>query len=175
MKTLILLGVMAALFVGSANAQVADKDHVWATPGNATTYGMVNLCPNSSGLAVPCSTVPSAGSSAAGIPSGATPITGVGTGTTGAVTATLAGAAGKTTYVCNIAVSAAGTGAIGPVTLGTLIGGNSFTYQLTAPGNFQLTLTPCVPANAVNTAITATTTADASATAVDVNLSGYQF
>jgi hypothetical protein len=36
------------------------------------------------------------------------------------------------------------------------------------------TFTPCIPASAVNTAITITTTADANATAVNVNSSGFQ-
>jgi hypothetical protein len=36
------------------------------------------------------------------------------------------------------------------------------------------TFTPCIPARAANTAITVTTTADASATAGDVNSWGYQ-
>jgi H+/gluconate symporter-like permease len=34
--------------------------------------------------------------------------------------------------------------------------------------------TPCVPASAINTAITVTTTANGTATAVDVNAWGYQ-
>lgn len=108
----------------------------------------------------------------------AAPITAVGTGSTGAVTATLAGAAGKTTYICSFDITAiGGTAAIGPVTVGTLIGGNTFTYQMTAPTGgvpFSREFTPCIPTTAVNTAITITTTADGTATAVDVNAHGFQ-
>ena len=45
---------------------------------------------------------------------------------------------------------------------------------LGASGLPTQTFTPCIPASAVNTAITITTTADASATAVDVNSWGFQ-
>jgi len=107
------------------------------------------------------------------------PITGVGTGSTGAVTATLAGVANKTTYICGFDVSAiGGTASVGPVTVGTLIGGNTYTYQLSASaaGSFlSREFTPCIPTTAANTAITITTTADGSATAVDVNAHGFQF
>ena len=109
----------------------------------------------------------------AGLPAGATQVVGNGSGTTGAVVATLAAAAGKTTFICSFNVSAAGTGAIGPITIAGLAGGSQ-TYQLTAPGSVGQTFTPCLPASAQNTAITVTTTADASATAVNVNASGYQ-
>src|ERR1700722_6329102 len=51
-------------------------------------------------------------------PAGSTPITGNGTGTTGAVVGTLAAAAAKTTYICGFAVSAVGgTAAVGPITI----------------------------------------------------------
>jgi hypothetical protein len=101
-------------------------------------------------------------------------IVGAGTGTTGAVTATLAGAAGKTTYICGFQVSSTGSGtsAVTVTPLGT--GGGTFTYQLTAPGNFPILYNPCVPANAQNTAITVTAGANGTATAVDVNAWGYQ-
>ena len=92
---------------------------------------------------------------------------------TGAVTGTLAAAAAKTTYVCGFDVSAiGGTAAVGPVTVAGLVG-SSMVYQLSslAAGNtLSRTFTPCVPASAVNTAITA----DGTATAVDVDSWGFQ-
>jgi len=104
-------------------------------------------------------------------------ITGNGSGTTGAVVGTLAGVASKTTYMCGFDVSAVGgTAAVGPVVVAGLVGG-SFTYQLFSSASgviFSRTFTPCVPASAVNTAITVTTTADGTATAVNVNAFGYQ-
>jgi len=106
-------------------------------------------------------------------PAGATPLQASATGTTGAVTASLPAAAGKTTYVCGFDISAAGTGSIGPVATSGLV--HNFTYQLTAPGTVSRTFQPCLPGSAANTAISLATTADGTATAVDVNLFGFQF
>lgn len=126
----------------------------------------------------PCSpTNPLAVTTSSALPSGSTAIIGVGTDTTGAVVGTLAAAAGKTTYICGLDVSAiGGTATIGPIVVAGLKGG-SFTYQLaaTASGNtLSRTFTPCLPGSAANTAITVTTTADGTASAVDVNSFGYQ-
>ncbi len=82
-----------------------------------------------------------------------------------------------TTYICGFNVSAiGGTAAIGPITVAGLIG-SSQVYQLTSTAaGVQLTqnFNPCIPASAVNTSITITTTADGTATAVDVNSWGYR-
>lgn len=110
-------------------------------------------------------------------PAAATPITGNATGTTSAVVGTLAANATKTTYICDFDISAiGGTAAVGPITVAGLLGGSKV-YQLTstAAGVFLTkSFNPCIPASAINTAITVTTTADGTATAVDVNSSGYQ-
>ena len=111
------------------------------------------------------------------LPVGATAITGNATGTTGAVVGTLAGVAGKTTYICGFSVSAiGGTAAVGPITIANTITA-SLVYELasTAGGiTLAQNFTPCIPASAVNTGITITTTADGTATAVAVNSWGYQ-
>src|SRR5215469_1006693 len=107
-----------------------------------------------------------------GVPTGAI-ITGNATGSTGAVVGTLAARAGVTTYICGFNVSAiGGTATVGPITVAGLIG-SSQVYQLpvnAATGQILATQTfsPCIPASAANTAITVTTTADGTATAVDV-------
>lgn len=110
-------------------------------------------------------------------PAGATATVNSATGTTGAVSAALGGTSG-TTYICGFDVSAiGGTAAVGPITVGTLIGTKTFTYQLasSASGNLLTkTFSPCIPASAATTAITVATTADGTATAVDVNVWGYQ-
>jgi hypothetical protein len=107
-----------------------------------------------------------------------TAIQGNAAGTTGAVVGTLAATAGKTTYICDFDVSAiGGTAAVGPVTVAGLLGGSKV-YQLTSSAAGVLLskkFDPCYPASAQNTAITITTTADGTATAVDVNSSGYQY
>jgi hypothetical protein len=108
------------------------------------------------------------------IPTNATLITGSGTGTTGAVSASLAGAVGKLTYICGIDItSTGGTASIGPVTTTGLA--TNFTWELAAGTQFQRTFSPCVPTSSGNTPITVTTTADGTATAVAVNLNGFQF
>lgn len=107
------------------------------------------------------------------VPTTSSIIAGNATGTTGAVVGTLAAAANKTTSLCEFDVSAAGTGLIGPITIAGLLGG-SRVYQITAPAIISKSFSPCLPASAANTAITITTTADATATAVDVNSSGTQ-
>lgn len=110
-------------------------------------------------------------------PAGATPITGNATGTTGAVVGTLANTSSVTTYICGFDVSAiGGTAAIGPITVAGLVG-SSMVYEL-ASTTTGVTLAreynPCIPASAVNTPITITTTADGTATAVAVNSHGFQ-
>lgn len=105
-----------------------------------------------------------------------TATTAAATGTTSAVTATLAAAAAKTTYICGFAVSAAGgTATVSPVTVGGLLGG-TFTYQGVSAGgpSFQQVFKPCLPASNANTAITVNTTADGTATAVNVQAFGFQ-
>lgn len=105
-----------------------------------------------------------------------TVVTGNSTGTTGAVVGTLAGASGHTTFICGFNVSAVGgTAAVGPITIAG-IAGSSMVYQLASAASGSSvgnTFSPCVPASAANTAITITTSADGSASAVDVNSWGY--
>lgn len=104
------------------------------------------------------------------------PVTAVGTGSTGAVTATLAAANGKTTFICGFDVSAAGSATISPITVTGLLGG-TFTYQGISAGGapFMVRFAPCLPASAVDQAIAVVTTADGTATATDVNAFGYQY
>ena len=111
--------------------------------------------------------------------SGATAIQGNAAGSTGAVVGTLAAAAAKTTYICGFNVSSiGGTAPSSPITVAGLIGSSQI-YQTPINGTNGLILvqqnfTPCIPASAVNTAITITTTAAAGATAVNVNSWGFQ-
>jgi hypothetical protein len=114
----------------------------------------------------------------AGYPAASTPISGNATGTTSAVVGTLAGVANKTTYICGFNVQAiGGTAAVGPITVAGLItasqvyqGSSSAAGGTVASASFI----PCIPASAVNTAITITTTANGTATGVDVNSWGFQ-
>jgi hypothetical protein len=108
-----------------------------------------------------------------------TPAQGNASGSTGAVVGTLAAVATKFTYLCDFDVTALGTAAsVGPIVVAGLAGGSK-TYQMgtLATGTQQFlskNFSPCLQSSAVNTAITITTTADGTATAVNVNSSGYQ-
>lgn len=110
-------------------------------------------------------------------PAGSSAITAVGTGTTGAVSATLAASSTLHTYICGADISAiGGTATIGPITVTNLMG-STFTYQFasSASGNtLALRFSPCVPTSGTNTSIVITTTADGTASGVDVNAWGYQ-
>lgn len=110
-------------------------------------------------------------------PIGATVITGNATGTTGAVVGTLAGTAGKTTYIAGFSVSAiGGTAAVGPITVAGLVTSSMIWYLAASAAGNQLTVlfSPPIPASAANTAITVTTTADGTASNVAVNSWGFQ-
>lgn len=177
-----LLG-LAALVV--ANAACAQTSFPTQNPA-INAPGVVNMCPNSAGTAVPCSEitplsakiVPGAVISVPPYPVGAVPVGAVGAGSTAAVVGTLPAAPGRTTYLCNVDVSAiGGTAAVGPITIAGVNGG-SLIYQgsASAAGGPVLTrtFTPCLPAATPNTAISITTTADGTATAVNVSASGFQ-
>lgn len=151
---------------------------------NVNVPGVVEMCIDQNGIARGCDPlVPRSVKVVSGIPSGpypvgSFPITAIGTGTTGAVVGTLAAGGTRTTYICGVDVSViGGTAAVGPIVIAGLTGG-SFTYQAssTAAGGVALTrtFTPCIPGATQNTAITITTTADGTATAVDVNAWGFQ-
>src|SRR5271170_5466211 len=162
-QLLAVLGIAAALSghcLGTALAQgvvfPADKSQVSLPP-----YGN-----GAAGVGMPPSSQ---------YPKGAVAIGGNGTGSTGAVVGTLTPAATDTAYICGFNVSALGTLTVGPITVAGLLGGSQV-YQLVATAGgvtLEIQFSPCIPASAINTPITTTTTADASATAVDVNSWGY--
>lgn len=104
-------------------------------------------------------------------------ITGNASGSTSAVTGTLAAASGKVTYICGFVVSSiGGTAATGPITIANLVG-SSMVFQLTSSAtgvSVTQAFSPCIPANAPNTSITVATTANGTASAVNVGSWGYQ-
>ena len=113
-------------------------------------------------------------------PTGATPLTASATGTTAATTATLAGAVGKTTFVCGYSIRAnASAAATGNATVtGTITGTLNFT-QWTAPnasgiGINEQIFTPCVPASTTNTGIAVVSAAPGTGGVVSSTAWGYQ-
>lgn len=168
--------VALALALAASPAAAAPQSN----PCTQSSQTAAECDPVNSGNPLPVtSTVPAAGTAGAGYPAGATAITGNATGTTGAVVGTLAAASGKFTYICGFNITAAGgTATVGPVTVAGLIGSsqvyglpvNATASQVLITQNFF----PCIQSSAVNTAITVTTTADGTASAVDVNSWGFQ-
>lgn len=195
----LVLAAAGTLAAASAFGQSSFPDPA----GTQAVPGTVQMCLSAQGKAVPCSfsdllpqpdvapplTAPGADKKALVVtispnsgaanqyPSNAIPITGNATGSTSAVVGTLAAATGRRTWICGFDVSAiGGTAAVGPITVAGLVG-SSMVYQIssTAAGlTLSRTFTPCIPASAVNTAITITTTADGTASAVNVNSWGFQ-
>ena len=194
-----IVAVAALIATAPALAQTRQNE-ITAAPPN---FPIQRQCINQAGQAVPCSfsdipapdvappfmtpgpdkrslvvTVSPNSGALAPFPPGAIPTTAIGAGSTGAVTATMAALLGQINYVCSVHISAlGGTATVGPITVAGLAGGNTLTYQVAslAAGNFLIVpFQPCFPASASNTAITVTTTADGTASAVDVNVIGYR-
>ena len=165
----VLLGLLLA---APAHAQ-GNRDTNWPTPGNSFVQGQVQMCVNTSGVAVPCSS-----------PVGQTSVVGTFSGAnTGGATATLPGVAGKTTFLCGFSVSGTGSTGGGAVTatIATLVGGQTLSYSYvfanganTTSTPDQYTYTPCIPANAVNTAIVLSVPGQAGNTGTQLNIWGYQ-
>ena len=111
------------------------------------------------------------------LPSTVTALAGNATGTTGAVVGTLTATSTTTVYISGFSVSAVGgTAAVGPITVAGLAGGSQvYSMNSSASGNtLVVNFAAAIPASAVNTNITVTTTADGTATAVAVNSWGFR-
>ena len=187
----LLVGIGALIFCG---AVIAAADYLFTAGAGSTMFAFTcfatKVCPahvnvTSAGVelnALNVGTVATPGTDvittqrAILFPSASTPITGNSSGSTQSVVGTLAGTTSKTTFICGFNASGTGgTAAIGPLTLAGITSSMIFQLFSTATGvNFTQTYFPCMPASATNTNITLTTTADGTATAVDVNMWGYQ-
>lgn len=154
-----------ALYLGAIFALLLFLEFL--TPKNARALNADCFILNPLGQELPCLG-----------PSG-TQVFGNGTGTTAAVTGTIAAVAAKTNYLCEFDISITATGAIlGQVTITGLLGGTR-TYQLNIPATPAVNLlsksfSPCLPASAVNTAIVVNSPAAGVGGVNDVNSSGYQ-
>ena len=156
----------------------------WDGPAAAEQANSYCNVPGASGAAqwVPCQAKAPLAVTQGGPASGQTAFTAAAAGTTGAVTLTIAAVAAKTNYLCGFDVSAiGGTAAVGPITLVGLAGvggtATTLTYQLaSAAGGALLSekFSPCAPANSTSLAVVITTTADGTASAVNVNAWGFQ-
>lgn len=165
-----LLAALAISSALSACAYAQTGTPLPVIPG----YNAYSGCPSAN--LTPCFKQNVSGN--ASYPPGSTPIVGSASGSTGAVAGSLAAAIGQFTYICGFQISCAGgTSTCGPATVSGLA--SQFNFQLAnnasgVPVNFSQTFWPCIPSSAVNTAINVATTANGTATAVDVQAWGYQ-
>jgi hypothetical protein len=163
----------AAVKAASTPSPATDKS--LSVTINAGSNGIITLGPNTIGNSLPFTFTSQYPTNS--VTTSPTPITANSTGSTGAVVGTMAATASVTNFLCGFDVSAVGgTAAVGPITVAGLIG-SSMVFQLTSTAGgvtLPVIFNPCIPASAANTAITVTTTADGTATAVDVNAWGYR-
>lgn len=159
---------------------LSGGSHV-VTVGAALTAGPVATYNLSASAAIP------AGSATIGnvgrvsdYPVGATPLTISATGTTAATTATLAGAASKTTYLCGFSITTSATAAVvvAPTVTGVISGTLTFSQYVPAntAGVSELSkqFDKCIPASATNTAIAVVSGAASTGGVTAVNAWGYQ-
>ncbi len=166
------VALAAVLPLKLAKAQSPNTDTYFYTPGGGGVNGAVGMCLNTSNppRAVPCSAA-NVAPSAVGIGpypfnastgASATPINASsGNIAANTATATLAGAASKTTYICGFSITSSGSTAaavVSPTITGPISGTMAFTYTSVAGvtlANAPLVVpfNPCVPASAVNTPI----------------------
>lgn len=189
---------IALLAAAGITAAVAQVD--FNTPStDINARGLVAMSLNGSSQAVPASSsnpLPTVQTGA--LPAGTATLGNVGTITPAGATArtaasgnvanaaavaTLAAAAGKTTYICGFTLTSSGSTAatvVSPTVVGTITGTLTFTYVSVAGATAAnqtviVPFDPCVPANAVNTAIVVTLPAlGAGNTNATVNAWGYQ-
>lgn len=113
-------------------------------------------------------------------PAGAIPYTASATGTTGATTATLTGAASVTTYICGFSIRANATAAAtGNATVTGIVTGTLNFTQWTAPnasgiGVSEEIFSPCVPASAANTSVAVVSAAPGAGGVVSTTAWGYK-
>lgn len=164
MRRYFLAGLLFLLSVPAANAQTAICFKS-AVGNGCTPVSGANPLPVTVGTGI--------------LPTGAVQITGSGTGTTAATTATLAGTSGKTTYICGFTINSTATAGItGTATVtGTITGTLSFVQGVgTSPVVSTLTvpISPCIPASGSNTDIVVHSVAASSGGVTSVVANGYQ-
>ena len=112
-----------------------------------------------------------------GTPNGATQVTSSATGTTGALSATMAAASGYNNYLCGFTVTSAGTTSPAPVTTtitGPISGSLSYVfYPATTGAILAKEFSPCVQSSAKTTAIQMSVPALGSGSIAAVNLHGF--
>jgi hypothetical protein len=163
--------LLALALLGLAGLAIAPADYPTPLSG-IDSRGSVDMCINTAGQAVAWTAYPC----------GATPIIASATGTAGSVTATLAGVAGKITFICGFQITssgATGAAAVAATVTGTLGGAMNYVYPQVAiatnnQNSLPITFNPCIPASAVNTPIAVSLTTGAGTTLTAVAAQGFQ-
>jgi|SRR5882762_4686914 len=169
-----ILTLLACLWAWPALGQ-----NYWPSPtAGFNISGAQHTCLNGSGQSVPCGDV-SNPLVVTVVPVAITPLTASAVGTTAAITATLAGVAAKTTYICGFNADAGATlGGNGAATVAGTISGTLNYVQgigvLAAIQRLTQNYSPCIPASAANTSIVITTTAAGLGGTAAVSAWGYQ-
>lgn len=125
-----------------------------------------------------------------GYPIGAVPVVADFAGNVGTtpVALSIPAAVGKFSYICGVSALNNGATAAAPnavLTITGLAGGSTYTFSFpfAAVGTITLfsgligapvSFNPCLPGNAINTAVTVNVAVEAGNTATDVNIWGYQ-
>jgi hypothetical protein len=167
-----LMVLIAALLVLIIAMPARADSEGAVTPGTLAVRSMLNGCTftttpptavSGQQFAIQCD--PFGGVKSSVYPAAATPVTNSsGNVAASAAVATLAAAAGKTTFICGFTMTSAGSTAaavVSPTVVGTLGGTMTYTYASVAGATLanlplQNGFTPCVPASAANTAIVVT-------------------
>lgn len=188
-----LVGLLASWSYQPANAQVPHL--LWQCVAPSASRPSGADCPVSAAYPIPTTSVAGGASLPAGTnnignvgsisqyPNTAVPITASASVAASANTATLAGTAGKTTYVCGFTVSGLGATAatVSTVTVANTVTGSLIYYEPIPAGvtvglsPLVVPFNPCVPASAANTAVTVTVSSPgAGNTNIAVSATGYQ-
>lgn len=180
MKKLLLALALALSACSAAFAQPVNNSNNWVTSGGQVVGGAVAMCVNpTTNLAAPCN------ASSGQAPVGATIVLGAFSGAdTTSQAATLAANATKTTFICGFTVTGLGATALTNVivAVASLTGATTLSYQYSMPAGATVVTTtplnvryqPCLPGNAINTAITVTVPGGAGNTSTAISAWGYQ-
>jgi hypothetical protein len=159
----------------------AQADTVCATDtGTCTLIALLKKLNSNAAAAIPAGTATIGTVGQLPYPVGAVPYTATATGTTGATTATLAGASSVTTYLCGFSIRANATAAAtnNATVTGVITATLNFT-QWTAPlasglGVTEQIFSPCIPASGTNQSIAVVSGAPGSGGVVSVTAWGYK-
>ncbi len=162
-----------------SSLQLTSAGYLQVNVANTNSNGQATMA-NSSPVAIASDQSAITVTSSGPYPVGAVPYTATNTGTTGATTATLAGALSVTTYICGFSIRANATAAAtGNATVTGVITATMNFTQWTAPlasgiGVTEMIFSPCIPASGTNQSVAVVSAAPGSGGTVSVTAWGYK-